>query len=370
VVHQYQSRVQFQIWHRDGRLALRSANAPSTPISDREGFADLRQPDGRWRSYSQWDRKGEHRVVVAENHAGRDELAGKIALRLLTPALLGLPLLGFWVWLSTRRGLAPLNTVADQIAEREPGRLQPLALGSAPEEIRPLVDAINSLFDRVEQTLEAERRFTADAAHELRTPLAALATQAQVTLRARNDEERSHAVEQLIASTRRAARLVDQLLTLARLDPDEQTTADTVRLDQLAEAVCAIHGAPALDKGVDLELNAVPATVAGNTDMLRILLRNLVDNAIRYTPAGGRVTVAVSPGLLSVTDTGPGIPPEERERVFDRFHRLAGQETEGSGLGLSIVARIAERHGAKISLDAGDAGAGLKVTLRFPAAAG
>ena len=303
-----------------------------------------------------------HSEETVEEH---DDLIRDIARRLLSPMLFGLPLLGLWIWLATWRALKPLDDVAEQITARAPDRLQPLAPASAPREIRPLVNAINDLFARVERTLESERRFTADAAHELRTPLAALATQAQVAMRARDNTERDHAIEQLIASCRRASRLVDQLLTLARLDPEKTRAIEMVALDRLAEEVCADHGAPALAKNVALELDALPTQVAGNADMLRVLLRNLVDNAIRYTPAGGHVTVAVAPGALTVTDTGPGIPAAERKRIFDRFHRLAGQDTEGSGLGLSIVARIAERHGATVRLDAGDNEKGLRVTVRF-----
>lgn len=310
----------------------------------------------------------EHGVEHGESgEHEHDKVIAGVAWRLITPALLGLPVLGFWIWLATWRGLRPLDAVAGEIAARRPDKLEPVAPASAPQEIRPLVEAINGLFLRVGQALESERRFTADAAHELRTPLAALAAQAQVAQRARDDDERNHAIGQLIASSRRAARLVDQLLTLARLDPDNAAVTETVSLDRLAEEACALHGAEAMGKGVALELDAAAATTTGNADMLRILLRNLVDNALRYTPAGGRVTVAVAPGIVSVTDTGPGIPPEERQRVFDRFHRLAGQETEGSGLGLSIVARIAERHGATIGLADGDGGKGLRVTVRFSA---
>jgi two-component system, OmpR family, sensor histidine kinase QseC len=305
-------------------------------------------------------------VRAPENDEERHELVNRIAWRLIAPALFGLPLLGAWIWLATRRALQPLNAVAAQIATRQPERLHALAPASAPEEIRPLVEAINDLFGRVELALESERRFTADAAHELRTPLAALVTQAQVALRARDAEERQHAIEQLVAGSRRAARLVDQLLTLARLDPDAARPTDAVKLDRLAEEVCAAHGGQALLKNIVLELDAVPVTVTGNADMLLVLLRNLVDNALRYTPPGGRVTVAVAPGRLSVTDSGPGIPVAERQRVFDRFHRLAGQDTEGSGLGLSIVARIAEMHGATITLDSGEDGAGLCVGVNFP----
>ena len=184
-------------------------------------------------------------------------------------------------------------------------------------------------------------------------------------MRARDGAEHDHAIEQLVASCRRASRLVDQLLTLARLDPGQVPAHDVVALDRLAEEICANHGPQAMAKDIALELDALPTPLAGNADMLRILLRNLLDNAIRYTPPAGKVQVAVAPGILTVTDTGPGIPAPERQRVFDRFHRLAGQETEGSGLGLSIVARIAERHGATVELGAGEAGQGLRVTVRF-----
>jgi len=371
IEHKYQKRLHFQVWDRHGTLLLRSPRAPTTPLAEVDGFSEGPGADGRgrWRYYSQWNDKRKLRVQVGENHHVRDELIGHIAWRLLLPALFGLPLLGAWIWLATRQGLAPLRTVAGQIAGREPTRLHPVVPASAPEEIRPLVEAINGLFGRVEQTLAAERRFTADAAHELRTPLAALAAQAQVAARARDEAERQHALEQLGVGTTRAARLVDQLLTLARVDPEqaERPTAP-VALDRLAEEVCADHGAQALAKDIALELDAVPATVTGDVGLLRILLRNLVDNAIRYTPAGGRVAVAVAADAgvrLSVADSGPGVPESERERVFERFSRLAGQEIEGSGLGLSIVRRIAELHGAQVGLGTAAGGGGLLVEVSF-----
>ena len=363
--HKYQRRLRFQIWRADGKLLMRSNNAPESPLTQAGGFSETHGEEGHWRHFSQWNDERSLQGQVSENHHIRDDLIGHIAWRLIFPALFGLGLIGLWVWLATRHGLSSLDGVARQIASRDPQQLQAIHPASAPAEIRPLVEALNGLFQRVEKTIEAERRFTADAAHELRTPLAALATQAQVAMRARDNTERDHAIEQLIASCRRASRLVDQLLTLARLDPEKTRAIEMVALDRLAEEVCADHGAPALAKNVALELDALPTQVAGNADMLRVLLRNLVDNAIRYTPAGGHVTVAVAPGALTVTDTGPGIPAAERERIFDRFHRLAGQDTEGSGLGLSIVARIAERHGATVRLDAGDNEKGLRVTVRF-----
>jgi signal transduction histidine kinase len=233
---------------------------------------------------------------------------------------------------------------------------------------------MNTLFARVAVTLERERAFTADAAHELRTPLAALATQAEVASRARDTAEREHALAQIVIGSRRASRLVDQLLTLARLEPATASGIGDVRLDRLAAEVCADHGAMALERQIELDLETPgELSVAGSADMLRVLLRNLIDNALRYTPPGGKIKVTLSARggsvQLSVMDSGPGIPPAQRAEALRRFRRLAGQETEGSGLGLAIVARIAELHGARLELADGirDAGnPGLAVCLIFP----
>lgn len=294
------------------------------------------------------------------------ELAEHLIETLLTPLLFGLPLLAAWIWFATRRGLAPLDAIAAEVGQRAPERLEPLMPAAAPREIRPLLGALNDLLSRVEQALDNERRFTADAAHELRTPLAALSAQAQVAQRARDAAEREQALAQIVAGSRRAGHLVDQLLTLARLDPATPPALTPVRLDALAAEVCADHGAAALDKDIALELDAPQeVVVAGNADLLRILLRNLLDNALRYTPPGGRVEVGIAPGALRVDDSGPGIPAGERANVLQRFYRLAGQEIAGSGLGLSIVARIAELHGARLALADGCGTPGLGVRLRF-----
>ncbi|MCX7174044.1 MAG: ATP-binding protein [Proteobacteria bacterium] len=368
VEHKYQQKLSFQIWDADGSLVLHSSNAPRSPMANGDGFSEQKH----WRYYSQWDAARRFQVQVGESHDIRNELVSDIAWQLLVPALFGLPLLGIWVWLATRHGLAPLDAVAAQINRRKPSHLDPLAPARAPLEIKPLLVALNSLFQRVEQTLGNERRFTADAAHELRTPLAALAAQAQVAQRSSDDAERRHAIEQLRLGVDRAAHLVDQLLTLARLDP-EQAFADVqpLPLKMLTEEICAAHGAAAVGKQIALELDAVDAAVMGNKTMLQILLRNLLDNAIRYTPAGGRVRVTLSADrsgvVWRISDSGPGIPAAERELAFQRFHRgAAGQDQVVSGLGLSIVQRIAELHGAKLALSDGESGRGLAVSVVFP----
>ncbi|MGB4335983.1 MAG: ATP-binding protein [Chromatiaceae bacterium] len=377
-VHKYQKKIVFQLWTRDGYLLLRSRHAPAVPLTQEDGFSEAIGADqARWRYYNQWDAERGLRAVVGENHEVRQELAGHIASRLLVSALLGLPLLAAWIWFATRRALAPIDAIADQVGRREPQHLGPLTPPSAPTEIRPLLGALNGLLARVDQALESERRFTADAAHELRTPLAALGVQASVAARARDTAERDHALAQIAAGTKRASHLVEQLLTLARLDPNLGITKSLVRLDELAAEVCADQAGAALAKGIQLELDVgAEAWVRGNADLLRILLRNLVDNALRYVPAGGQVLINLAADArkvrLSVSDDGPGIAPDQRNQVLERFHRLAGQDIEGSGLGLSIVARIAEQHGACLELGDGlendTGGRGLRVGVVFDAA--
>lgn len=297
----------------------------------------------------------------------RHEITEHFLEALLTPLLFGLPTLGGWIWFATWRGLEPLDEVAAELGRRAPERLDPVAPATAPCEVRPLLEALNALFARVDRAMQNERAFTADAAHELRTPLAAIAAQAQVATRARDAAERDHALAQLAAGARRASHLVEQLLTLARLDPAGRPAMSEVRLDRLAAEVCAEHGAAALDKQIVLELDAPAAvSVMANEVMLRSLLRNLIDNAVRYTPAGGKVGVAVTTRKLTVSDSGPGIPASKREVALRRLHRLAGQDIEGSGLGLSIVARIAELHGATLELADGIGRPGLSVRVTFP----
>ncbi|WP_126446045.1 ATP-binding protein [Sulfuricystis multivorans] len=306
-----------------------------------------------------------------ERHV-HEELAEHLLKTMLTPLLFGLPILGAWIWFATRHGFRPLDQIAAEVACRTPDRLDPLAPEAAPGEIRPLIDAINDLFARLANSLEAERRFTSDAAHELRTPLAAIVTQAQVAARARDAAERDHALAQLVTGAQRARHLVEQLLTLARLDPAADLPMSELRLDRLAAEVCAEHGAAALEKNIALTLDAPQAvTLTGVDAMLRVLLRNLLDNAIRYTPAGGKVGVGVAARggqiELRVADDGPGIPADQHAQALRRLHRLAGQDIEGCGLGLSIVARIAELHHARLEMGEGLEGRGLSVTVKFGA---
>ncbi len=368
--HEYEHKLAFQVWSSEG-LALRSPNAPAQPLADGDGFSDGRLHGQPWRVVSLSSPDSSIRVQVAQSLAIRGELIGAISQRLLMPLLLSLPILALLIWFGIGRALQPLLRLADDVHRRDPDYLAPLPLDQAPEESRPLVEALNHLFARLQQAFENERRFTADAAHELRTPLAALKVQAQVALGATDDEARRRALRHILQGVDRASHLLTQLLTLARLDPDgPDTEALPVRLDTLADEAIAEQAEAARQRQVQLELESDgPAVVTGNAETLRLLLRNLLDNAIRYTPPGGRVLLGINRGRdtlrLTVDDSGPGIPPLQRQQAVQRFYRGPGVQAEGSGLGLSIVQRIVHRHHGRLSLDTSPLG-GLRVSITLP----
>ena len=365
-------RVVVQIWDPSGGAIYSSDPTPPLALTRAPGFSTIEHAGRKWRMFTAV--AGPRTIQVAEPTARRTELAANVALRILVPILASLPLLGALVWLLVGKGLAPLSRLARTIGGRSPTSLDPLPQTDLPEEVRPLVGALNGLLGRLETAFAAQRRFAADAAHELRTPLTALGLQIQLLEKARDENERAGAVDRLKHGVKRATRLVEQLLTLARLEPDsaEQPT-ERVALDTLVRTVVGDLAALAEAKPVALMIvRAEPVAVRGTEEALRILASNVVDNAIRYTPAGGRIEVHVfkvgDRAVLEVADTGPGIAPEERQRVFDRFYRVTGTEVPGSGLGLAIVKEVASLHGATLELAEGLDGGGL--TVRVAMAAG
>jgi len=276
------------------------------------------------------------------------------------------------VWWVVSGSLEPVARVRKQVARRQADDLSPVSEAGLPDEVRPLVHELNLLFGRVRTAFDAQQHFVADAAHELRTPLAALRLQAQSLDRAADPEARKVAVGRLTAGIDRATRLVEQLLVLARQEASAATGAARQQVDlaELARRTVGDLVGLAQAKNVDLGLqHADAACIDGQPDALHILLRNLVENGVKYTPHGGTVDIAVRAAKDSVEvvveDSGPGIPPEERERVFDRFYRVAGSEAAGSGLGLAIIKAIAERHGASLKLDKSERLGGLAATVRF-----
>lgn len=371
--HRYEQKLAFQIWDAQGQLLLRTSNAPTVRLSDSDsGFSDTVIHGAVFRVFSRWDRNGRVLIQVGQSEEIRNELASDIVLVLLSPVLFGFPILALLIWAAVGRGLAPLDQTAKELENRDPGNLSPLGARPAPTEVQPLIGALNGLFLRLQEAFESERRFTADAAHELRTPLAALKTHCQVALRSTSEPERRRALNQLMAGVERATQLVQQLLTLARVDPDSALRdAQRVDLQALAGRVLSELGPEAVERQIDLTLEeGTCAPVAGDPATLAVLLRNLVDNAVRYTPPGGAVTVRArnldGAPVLEVEDTGPGIPPDQRNRVFERFYRIPGSEQQGSGLGLSIVRRVAELHRAAIRLEDGAGGQGLRARVAFP----
>lgn len=359
-----------QVWSEDGIRLYFSRPQSGLPNRARLGYETVETRDGDWRVFTLQQRG--QTLQVAQPMAIRKRLAAQAALRTLAPFLFLLPVLGLLIWFIVGRGLKPLVSVAGAVKVRTPAALHPLPESKLPEEIQPLVTALNDLLARLDRVLTAQREFVADAAHELRTPLTALRLQVQLAERAQAPDERAAAFSTLKQGLDRATHLVEQLLTLARQEPEAAQHARTsVDLGALVHEVVSDLEPLAAAKSMDLGVTRNEGrTVEGERDGLRTLLFNLVDNAIRYTPARGRVDVASyredGRAVLAITDTGPGIPDAERERVFDRFYRRVGSETSGTGLGLSIVRNIAQRHGAQLTLDAGPGAKGLAVRVIFP----
>ena len=371
IFHEYEQKLAFQIWDEKD-LLLRSNTAPATAMaSDKEGYSDTIINSEPWRVITRWDMRHEFMIQVAEPKAARESLARHITLKMLFPNFIALPILALLIWLGVGAGLQPLQQLRQEVKQRTVNRLEPVAMTGVPEEVAPLTQALNDLFARLQQAFEGERRFTADAAHELRTPLAALKIQTQVALRSVDDAARHVALENVLRGVDRATRLVEQLLTLARVDPETAATDyKKIDLKSLAAAVITDFESLAHAKKIELTLeDGLSYSVLGDDAQLSLLLRNLLDNAIRYTPVGGRVAVTVhnTDGIaLEVRDTGPGIPKAEREKVLQRFYRISGSGEEGSGLGLSIVRRIAELHGARLEISDNETCSGLLVRVVWP----
>lgn len=346
---------------------------PETPKLYSEGFHLLPTSEGDWRVYTHVSPQGI--VQVGQPAAVRAALARSLSFRMALPELLLSPLLVLLALWVLKRGLAPLQQVSRRVQDRDAERLEPLPTRDVPPELLPLIAEINALMVRLASSMDEQRRFVADAAHELRSPIAALALQAQVAQRSQTPEARFAAYEELKRGIARATRLVEQLLRLARLGPDAPREAPrVVDLAQLARQVVGNFAARADELGVDLGADAAePVLVRGAESELVSLVANLADNALRYAPRESEVTVRVwsdnRTAALQVIDAGPGIPAHERGRVFDRFQRVAGDTTHGIGLGLPIAKAIVERHGGEISLDDAHAGRplpGLAVLVTFP----
>jgi two-component system sensor histidine kinase QseC len=366
--HPYETKIAFQVLDAQGRLLIRSASAPERAFAPlAAGFSS----QGSWRVFTL--RSGERWVQAAESDEVRDELSMKLALAAVTPLVVGIPLVLVLLMGLMRYGLAPLAELTRRIARREPGSLAPIELARSTAEIEPVLHALNGLLARVQSAIARERRFTADAAHELRTPLAALKVHAQNVARAASAAERQASLERMMAGLERSVRLVEQMLSLSRAASARAPAAEAVSLRQVVEDALD-DVLPALKEhrlkvSVASDPPVAELVVHGDRDKLVCLVRNLLDNAARYSPAGSAIRIDLAERAhgvaLAVSDQGPGIPPELRERVFESYYRIPGSPGGGSGLGLAIVREIAAEHGARVALGEGEGGRGTRVSVTF-----
>jgi len=379
-LHKYAPKVAFQVFH-EGQLVMRSSNAGTAPMSAKtRGFATVRLgEDSEWRVFATRGSESDVQVYVGEQTDSRNSILWAVLRSALLPLVFALPLLALLLWWAVRQGLAPLRQLSQALGQRQPQALEPVVLDDVPSEIQPLVLALNTLFERIDAMVASERRFTADAAHELRTPIAAIRAQAQVALGAGTDTaQRDHSLQITLAGCDRATRLVEQLLTLAHLEATSGSAAAPaamVDLSAVTRRVAAELAPAALARQQTLALDAAtPCVVAGNDMLIGVLVRNLVDNAMRYSPDGARidVQVAIESGqpALRVEDSGPGMTESEMARLGERFFRVLGHAPPGSGLGWSIVRRIGDVFGAQVQASRSERLGGLSVAVRWPAPSG
>ena len=357
-----------QIWDRARGTALGS-QSEELPLFSETGFRNVSVGGRELRIYSLVTPS---RVIqVAQPVEVRRNLGAEIAANSVLPVALALPLVVLIVWLAVGNGLGPLNRLASEVAARTPQSLDPLPSASLPAEVVPLVKGLNGLLERLAMALEGQRAFVADAAHELRSPMTALRLQLELLETAQNEAGRVEAIASLKAGLERGIHLVEQLMALARLDPEAPLVLEEVDLLAIAREAVVTESVIAENKNIDLGLVAsTSVAVKGDQASLGTMLHNLIDNAVRYTPSGGRVDVTVRreamQAVVEVLDSGPGIPEAQRKRVFQRFYRGEQASGAGSGLGLAIAKRVVERHGGSIMLGSGEGGCGLRVSVRLP----
>ncbi|WP_201314330.1 ATP-binding protein [Dyella sp. EPa41] len=370
-----ESVVGFQVFDRQGRLVLGTANLmtlPATP-DDRSAYHDLKKQHHVWRAFSYVDPASQYVIRVADRYDSREEIVHALWLEHGLPFLLGLPVLALLVGWAVARGLRPFATLTTALSLREPGSRERIVLPHAPRELRPVLAALNEQLGRQEDALERERRFSADVAHELRTPLASIMLNLESAMETVDLDEIQDSVAGAHGSAAALAHRIEQLLALAKLEVGAASSGPVpVDLLRVADRVVDEFAPMIRDRGVELACGerSDAVLVHGYEPALVALLRNLLENSLRYVPRGGRIQLAITQGrqeaTLEVIDNGPGIPVERRHAVFARFHREAGSRGEGYGLGLSIVARAASLHRASIELLDPPRGQGLRVRVSIP----
>jgi len=371
--HIYETKLGFQIWDDRGNLILKSPNLPVQEISaEINGFSNNLFNNYNWRVFSLTSVDGRYRCITAERIDVRNDLIGDIFEGLLQLFLVIVPILSITLWLAISQGLKPLENLTSQIETRDAEKLDAISESNAPTEIQTITSALNQLLARLKNALAREKRITSDAAHELRTPLAAVKLHAELANKADNADDRKAAIDFVLRGIDRTTRLVNQLLDLARLEPESfQKKLKNINVSKLLVDETALQASIADDKQLDLAITENSEVIAAADETsIRLLIRNLLSNAIAYTPAKGAIQISLKDGAdqfeLIVEDSGAGIPVEERERVLERFYRLKNHDETGCGIGLSIVMQVVELHRATLKLSDSQLGSGLRVTVTFP----
>lgn len=371
--HVYENKLAFQVWDDLGNLILKSKNAPIKPMSDKEeGFDNQSFLGQEWRVFSLHSYKPHYQCITAERIDVRNDLIKKLSSDLFLLFIVLTPVLSIVMWFAISQGLSPLQNLASQIGRRDASKLDAVSETHVPTEIKTIAGALNSLLSRLKHALDREKRITSDAAHELRTPLAAVRLHTELAQKASNDDDREIALENILHGIDRTTHLVDQLLALAKLEPESfSKNLETLNLKNAVIDEVALLTPIADKKNIELSVDECEdVDIKADNTSLSLLIRNLINNAICYTQEGGKVKAAIIPGKesidLIIEDNGPGIPAEQRKRVFERFFRMENHDNPGCGIGLSIVMRVVELHNATLQMGEPETGSGLVVTINFP----
>lgn len=370
--HVYETKLAFQIWDKEGNLVVKSYNAPLEPMTTQDdGFNNIIIDEFDWRTFSLLSSNQQYRCITAERIDVRNDLIVKISNDLFYMFIILVPALSLILYLSIDKGLKPLQRLAAQIDRRSGDNLELITRDYKYTEIITIKSALNQLLHRLEETLSREKRITSDAAHELRTPLAAIRLHTELAKSAKNQAQKNESLDQIIHGVDRTTHLVEQLLTLARLEP-ELLANDFAKVDLTALIIeeCALLSPLAINKDIDISFDENQIKpINGHEPSLRLLIRNLLTNAISYTPAMGKISISLSEQKQKTTfiveDSGPGISEQDRERVMERFYRAENHQTPGCGIGLSIVDRVVQMHQGSLELRKADSGQGLKVIVRL-----
>lgn len=371
--HVYETKLAFQVWDDLGNLILKSQNAPLHPITlDKNGYSDKNFLNYQWRAFSLLSHNQRYQCITAERVDVRNELIEKISANLLFVFIILVPLLSIVMWFAIKHGLAPLQNLASQIGQRDASRLEAISEKNAPSEIQTIAGALNHLLSRLRLAMDREKRMTSDAAHELRTPLAAVRLHAELAQKSNSEQNRNLALSHVIQGIDRSSHLVDQLLALTKLEPDSfSTNLHKTSLKYLLIEETALIAPLAHEKDIDISvIESENSFIYADLSSLRLLIGNLLSNAIHYTQIGGIVKASIIDTEnsidLIIEDNGPGVPKDQYVRIFERFYRVKNHDNMGCGIGLSIVMRVAEVHHASLHVSQPDQGTGLVITVSFP----